>query len=529
MKTTAGPESASEKFLNPKRPIVTKTDLRGVITYANPAFVEISGFTRAELIGAHHNIVRHPDMPAAAFADLWRTVKAGAPWRGLVKNRTKTGDYYWVDAYVTPLTSEGKPVGYMSVRTAPTPEARSAAEQHYRAVREGRATVQPTRLHSGLPLPAITAAGLAMMIALSALQLAATGAAALALWGLQVVCGIALWIGIRRSVCSPMERVLALLGLISEGNLKTETPEQGCREVRALRTALRSMQVSLRALIADVVTSASDTAAEAGTLHRSAKQLQQGSTEQADQVSSSAAAMEELAVSVSEISTATDDSAVKANEASRIATDGQHNMSLAAQNTRMVVAAVEENQHMMAALAASVEKIAVVAKGISAIAKRTNLLALNAAIEAARAGEQGRGFAVVAGEVTELATQTQRSTEDIAQLLEEIAERESSVTGSMEKLQAGVTSSVTAIQTLTSELERISCASSAVSTNAEDVRHMLRQQQQASIDVANIMERMSGITDRNLTTVGGVEEAAGALENTAHELKLLVAHFEQRI
>ncbi|PKO55159.1 MAG: hypothetical protein CVU25_12460, partial [Betaproteobacteria bacterium HGW-Betaproteobacteria-19] len=368
--------------------------------------------------------------------------------RGLVKNRTKTGDYYWVDAYVTPLTSNGKPVGYMSVRTTPTAEARSAAEQHYRAIREGRSTVQPTRLHSGLPLPAMTAAGLALMIVLSALQLATTGAPALALWGLQVLCAIALWVGIRQSVCAPMQRMLALLGLISEGDLKAETPEQGCREVRALRTALRSMQVSLRALIADVVASTSDTAAEAGALHRSAKQLQQGSADQADQVSSSAAAMQELAVSVSEISTATDDSALQANEASRIATDGQRNMALAAQNTRMVVTAVEENQHMMAALASSVEKIAVVAKGISAIAKRTNLLALNAAIEAARAGEQGRGFAVVAGEVTELATQTQRSTEDIAQLLTEIAERESSVTRSMEKLQAGVISSVTAIQTL---------------------------------------------------------------------------------
>ena len=111
----------------------------------------------------------------------------------------------------------------------------------------------------------------------------------------------------------------------------------------------------------------------------------------------------------------------------------------------------------------------------------------------------------------------------------EIAERESSVTESMAGLQSGVSRSVEAIQTLAGELEQISIANTAVSSNAEDVKHMLSQQQQASTDVAGIMERMSGITERNLGTVADVEAAAAGLEDTARELKLLVAHFEQRI
>ncbi|MCW5627203.1 MAG: PAS domain-containing protein, partial [Burkholderiales bacterium] len=98
------PVTTIEQFLEPGKPIVTKTGLDGKILYANESFVKISGFTREELIGADHNIVRHPDMPPAAFADLWRTVRAGQPWRGLVKNRTKTGDFYWVEAFVTPIT-----------------------------------------------------------------------------------------------------------------------------------------------------------------------------------------------------------------------------------------------------------------------------------------------------------------------------------------------------------------------------------------------------------------------------------------
>src|SRR5437868_5167235 len=89
------------------KPIVSKTDLKGKITYINPYFVEVSGFTEEELIGAPHNLVRHPDMPAEAFADLWQTLKAGLPWTGMVKNRRNNGDYYWVVANVTPVIENG--------------------------------------------------------------------------------------------------------------------------------------------------------------------------------------------------------------------------------------------------------------------------------------------------------------------------------------------------------------------------------------------------------------------------------------
>ncbi|AWI81190.1 chemotaxis protein [Parazoarcus communis] len=529
MSTTNTRATGKESFLDPRRPIVTKTDLKGVITYANPAFVQISEYSRDELIGSNHNIVRHPDMPRAAFADLWRTIAAGAPWRGMVKNRTKSGGFYWVDAYITPVTDDGRHIGYMSVRSAPTQQARSEAEALYRAVSEGRQTLQPTAIGGGVSLGATSAVGLALILALAAAQAFVDGWVGFALLGVQAVLALALWMSIKAAVVTPLKNMLGLFRQIAEGNLKAEVADAGCREVRDLRSALRSMQVSLRALIGDVVASASDTSAEASVLHRGANKLHQGSSDQADQVSSSAAAMEQLAVSVGEIASATEDSAKQASQALKITQDGQRNMSLAAENTRLVVSAVEENQRMMAALGASVKKIGAVAEAISGIAKRTNLLALNAAIEAARAGEQGRGFAVVAGEVTELAGQTQRSTEDIARLVTEIAERESSVTESMAGLQSGVSRSVEAIQTLAGELEQISIANTAVSSNAEDVKHMLSQQQQASTDVAGIMERMSGITERNLGTVADVEAAAAGLEDTARELKLLVAHFEQRI
>ncbi|MBX9635514.1 MAG: PAS domain-containing protein, partial [Magnetospirillum sp.] len=96
--------------------LVSRTDASGRITFVNQAFIDISGFTEQELIGAPHNLVRHPHMPKEAFADLWGTIKSGKPWEGFVKNRTKTGDYYWVRANVTPFIENGQIAGYVSIR-----------------------------------------------------------------------------------------------------------------------------------------------------------------------------------------------------------------------------------------------------------------------------------------------------------------------------------------------------------------------------------------------------------------------------
>ncbi|MDO9142087.1 MAG: methyl-accepting chemotaxis protein, partial [Methylobacter sp.] len=128
-----------EHVLTDSDSIVSNTDLKGVITYVNDAFVRISGYSREELIGASHNVVRHPDMPPEAFADLWRSMKAGRPWTGIVKNRCKNGDYYWVLANATPLYENDKLVGYMSVRSKPESEQVEAADAAYQLFREGRA------------------------------------------------------------------------------------------------------------------------------------------------------------------------------------------------------------------------------------------------------------------------------------------------------------------------------------------------------------------------------------------------------
>lgn len=132
------PVTNNEKQMQDSMMIVTKTDLQGKIIYANKDFIAMSGFTEAELLGQPQNLVRHPDMPVEAFADLWKTIKGGTSWNGIVKNRCKNGDYYWVDANVTPMRENGQVTGYVSVRRKPTKEQVAEAQALYALLKSGK-------------------------------------------------------------------------------------------------------------------------------------------------------------------------------------------------------------------------------------------------------------------------------------------------------------------------------------------------------------------------------------------------------
>ncbi len=132
------PVTNIEKEMKDGQFLVSKTDLKGLMVYCNQAFIEMSGYDEKELIGSPHNLIRHPDMPPAAFEDLWATLKKGKPWSGLVKNRRKDGGFYWVYANATPITEGGQVTGYMSLRSKPSREQIRAAEDLYREMREGK-------------------------------------------------------------------------------------------------------------------------------------------------------------------------------------------------------------------------------------------------------------------------------------------------------------------------------------------------------------------------------------------------------
>lgn len=126
------PITGHEVLFAVDKTMVTKTDAEGIITFANLDFIEISGFSENELLGSNHNIIRHPDMPAATFETMWNTLKRGFSWNGIIKNRCKNGDHYWVNAKVIPIKKNGEITGYMSVRTCPSREEVAKAVAAYK-------------------------------------------------------------------------------------------------------------------------------------------------------------------------------------------------------------------------------------------------------------------------------------------------------------------------------------------------------------------------------------------------------------
>jgi aerotaxis receptor len=136
--------------LSADQTLVSVTDLKGRITYCNASFIEASGFERQEILGQAHNMVRHPDMPEEAFRDMWDTIQAQLPWSGLVKNRRKNGDYYWVQANATPMMDGNTITGFLSVRTAPSRQDVAQAEELYARMRsEAKAGKRSVALHRG--------------------------------------------------------------------------------------------------------------------------------------------------------------------------------------------------------------------------------------------------------------------------------------------------------------------------------------------------------------------------------------------
>ncbi len=522
----AVPVNGMERHLSPKVPIVTKTDLKGKITYVNPAFVEISGFTQDELLGQPHNVVRHPDMPREAFQDLWDVVKTDQPWRGLVKNRCKDGGFYWVDAYVTPLTENGKKIGYMSVRSRPTDDQKRNAEALYAEVRKGSAPFPNTKTQKGRPLIVDLAAACLLPIAIASGSLfgGSIAAAFAYVTALLVAAGGAYWVSSR--IQNNTEKMATILEALSEGNFRFEVPSSSNREFNQLFTGFKGMQVNLRAIIADVVSGSTRVKDDADNLRELAVGLMQRSEQQSDGINGVASALEELSVSVHEISEATNSSSTHANKALSVVDEGASAMSKSTEATDQVARVVQDARINIEELNSAVIRISNVTRTITEIAEKTNLLALNAAIEAARAGESGRGFAVVADEVRKLAEMTRQSTTEIASTVQDVQNGTAKALKTMESAVEEVSHGTTLIAQANQSLGAIRQASQGVAQSASDISAMLEQQSQASLEVANSMERMSSLTESNVAGIRELDGSAKTLAATSKELRTLVQHFE---
>jgi aerotaxis receptor len=399
--------------------LMSTTDTQSHITYANAAFLAVSGYERDAITGQPHNLVRHPDMPSEAFADMWKTLKGGESWTALVKNRRYNGDHYWVRANATPISRKGKVVGYMSVRTKPARDEIAAADALYRSFREGRAKglafhkglvvrtglwawmsalqVMPVRwrirLAFGATLAAMTVASLAL----------GAGAGAWATLGAAAVCAVAGCVWLESQVAAPLKGLMQQALSVAAGSPGRNMALNRVDEIGMILRAVNQSGLNLRSLVDDV-------SEQISGLRTASSEIASGNNDLSSRTEQTAASLEQTAASMEQLHGTVKSSADAAQQAALLATTASSAAAKGGQVMGQVVQTMDE-------ITGSSKKIADIIGVIDGIAFQTNILALNAAVEAARAGEQGRGFAVVASEVRSLAQRSAVAAREIKQLI----------------------------------------------------------------------------------------------------------------
>ncbi|GAB2728187.1 PAS domain-containing methyl-accepting chemotaxis protein [Melaminivora jejuensis] len=491
--------------------LMSTTDRQGRMTHCNEAFARVSGYTMQELMGQPHNLVRHPDMPPEAFKDLWSTIGNGRSWRGIIKNRRKNGDHYWVRANVTPIVVDGKPQGYMSVREKPSREEVQAAEAMYARLRQeiesGRRSFI---LHAGhvrhtgwrdwlerLRRASFTQRLAAMLVPLLGVALAP---ALLGWTGLEVALGQALvllamcaWILWRfhRRITSSLGDALRLARDLAGCNLTTPaSTAEGRHPMALLMEQLSQIQINLRAVVGDSRSEIAGFVSTSTEIAQGAHDLSARTETQAGNLEQTAAAMEELASTARQAADGTQQVLAESARSAELAQQG----GAAVAQAGALVQAIEQSSQQMGQIIATIEGIAF----------QTNILALNAAVEAARAGEQGRGFAVVAGEVRALAQRSATAAGEIRTLIQ----------GSTAQVHSGASQMQGARQTI----EQVVHSAAQVRELMLQMGHTTREQTQGIAQVNAAVNDLDRVTQQNAALV---EESAAAARTMSHNAGVL--------
>ena len=507
--------------------LMSVTDTQSHITYANAAFIAVSGFDREEVLGQPHNMVRHPDMPKEAFADMWRTLQGGESWSALVKNRRKNGDHYWVRANAAPVRRDNQLVGYMSVRTKPTRDEVQAAESLYREIREGRASnraiykgilirtgvmrwasvLQTASMGWRLGAGTLLSAGIVIgAAALSGLTGAALGVVA----GAAATAALANFLWLRVQVSVPLATVLRVAKAAAAGSPERNVMLNRVDELGMLLRAVNQSALNLRSLVDDV-------SLQTEGVHLASSEIASGNNDLSARTEQTASSLEETAASMEQLGATVKQNSDNAREADELAKSAS---TVAAQGGVVVSQVVET----MRDIQASSKKIADIIGVIDGIAFQTNILALNAAVEAARAGEQGRGFAVVATEVRSLAGRSAEAAKEIKSLIGASVERVEQGTVLADKAGATMTEVVTSINRVTSIMGEISSASVEQSSGVSQVGEAVGQMDQATQQNAALVEQSAAAAESLKSQALLLVEAVGVFKTGGKEAPVAPAY-----
>lgn len=501
--------------------ILSTTTPKSRITYVNPDFIRISGFTEEELINQPHNIVRHPDMPSEAFEDMWKTLKSGQSWMGMVKNRCKNGDHYWVSAFVTPITKGGQTVEYQSVRTKPEDGHVDAAEKLYKRIREGAfkkprfsLTIQSKFL---LMLAVVSFASMGIVSAFAGLSLQAAFLAALLITGVTSGGAVVL--------LSPFSQLVKRSQAVANNPISQLLYTGRSDEFGKIEFAMRMLQAETGAVIGRIADASSRLGENASELLSDIENSKQLSFEQQQETEQIATAMKQMTISIQEVADSAQRASDAASQADSETSSGQSLVKDTSHSITQLEQEIREASSVIQELEAQSKEITKVLDVIKGIAEQTNLLALNAAIEAARAGEQGRGFAVVADEVRGLAGRTQQSTTEIQSMIGTLQERARGAVKVMGQSSSQAHASVKRAEDASSALGDISLRVNEITDMNAQIATAAEEQGVVSQDISRGVLNIRDSADVNVKTVTRNFESATEVSNLSNALSELALQF----
>ena len=496
----------NEYLLDDDTTLMSTTDVHSYLTHANDTFVQVSGYQLDELTGQPHNMVRHPDMPKAAFADMWYTLQQGEPWSGIVKNRRKNGDHYWVRANAVPMVRRGQVTGYMSIRTRATAEEIAAVEPLYRALNDGRCK---KRIHKGLvvgkgwlgKLPAMplrwrVRSVMAVLFAGLAATLAATSAGWLPLAAAAVVMlmGTLLF---EQQIVRPIENVARQALKVATGERNSVQHLNRSDELGLTLRAVGQLGLMCRWLINDV-------SSQVVSVRDGSDRLAQGNEDLNDRTRQTVANVQQTVATMNQMAASVQSNSETAAEVDKLSVAASSAATKGGNAMQTVVKTMDD-------IADSTQRIGSITSLINDIAFQTNILALNAAVEAARAGEQGKGFAVVAGEVRHLASRSASAANDIRKLIDASASKVQS--GSEQVHAAGRTMDdiVVQVKNVTQLIAQISHATSEQATGLSELTRAVAELDSITQKNADLVEESARISAMVKHRAGRLKDAVTVL------------------